>query len=69
MLSDGVSFVKLRDELLVPEWRELYWNETVFRHRRGPDDLITGPNALLADGHVEYTIDLTVLTEDNGNIE
>ena len=45
-----------------------WWFQTVFRHCLGNKDVEKGPNAMLADGHVERRIDLSNLQEDNFNV-
>ena len=63
ILSNGSSW----DDLIIVVISDAnYWNKTIFRHGNG--NIFwrgSGPNALLADGHVEGPVDLQKLTEDN----
>ncbi len=46
------------------DWANLYYH--IFRHNRDPKPMTPeGPNALLADGHVEITADMFALDHDN----
>jgi prepilin-type N-terminal cleavage/methylation domain-containing protein len=50
-----------------PAWED--GNRHMFRHNAGPEpDTPRGPNALLADGHVNSTINFFELTEDEVNL-
>lgn len=64
LMSNGSGVIPLQNAFLV--YLD-YWNKTVFRHRRNITErnLKQGPNALFADGHVETTIDVSKLTDDN----
>ena len=49
------------------DWENLYYH--IFRHNRDPKpNTPVGPNALLADGHVEFTTDMFSLDHDNTTV-